>query len=179
LIYSLISSLIVEDTQKFVDALKKANLDVNVNMSDEEIVDTIINNLDKNEKIVKAISFVIAENNGLLGGGDGKGQIDWMKILDSIVLGISPAAKEITQSEATKAATKNKIMTQIETKAAMVGNYQRKIWKNNSGSAVGLVLIFGIVAVGLLGYWIYTRSKNKSAVVPPINTPTPPSPITT
>lgn len=172
-----VSDLIVGHTSQFIDALKKAGLDVNEKMSDEEIVDLVIGNLDKNDKILKSISFVIAENNGLI-KEDGKDKVNWIKIVDSIMLGVTPAAKEITQSEATKAVTKNKIMTQIETKAAMLGNYQRKIWREKSNGAVGLVLIFGIVAVSLLGYWIYTRSKKTSVPVPPINNPTPTPSIT-
>lgn len=170
-----ISDLIVGNTVELVNTLKKAGLDVDLKMSDEEIVDSIINNLDKNEKIIKAISFIIAQDNGLLKGE--KSKVDWIKVVDSIVLGVTPASKEITQSEATKQATKNKIMKQIEAKAQILGNYQRQIWRDKS-NGVGLVLIFGIVVVGLVSYWIYTKSKKTPIAVPPINNPVPTPQIT-
>lgn len=169
-----VSDMIVGDTQKLVDTLSKVGVNAKINMSDEEIVDNIIDGISKDEKVIKAIGFAVAENNGLINKDKGN-QVDWVKAIDTIVLGLTPAAKEITQSEESKVATKKKIMQQIETKAKMKGNYTRVIWKPQSTSGSNaLWLIAGIAVVGICAYFIYKGTrKGTNVIAQPSVTPLP------
>lgn len=154
-----LSDLIVYNTSKLIDTLNKVDVKVNEKMSDEEIVDNVISGISGNEKIVKAIGFAIAENNGLVNTSNGN-QIDWVKAVNSIVLGLTPASQEITKSDESKAVAKQKIMQQIQTKAKMKGDYARKIWKNeSSGSYTALWVILGLAALGTVSYFIYKKMK--------------------
>jgi len=154
-----LSDLIVYNTHKLIDTLNKVDVKVNEKMSDEEIVDDVINGISGNEKVIKAIGFAIAENNGLVNTANGN-QIDWVKAVNTIVLGLTPASQEITKSDESKFITKQKVMQQIQTKAKMKGDYTRKIWKNeSSGSYTALWVILGLAALGTLSYLIYKKMK--------------------
>lgn len=164
-----LSDLIVYNTSKLIDTLNKVDVKVNEKMSDEEIVDNVISGISCNEKIVKAIGFAIAENNGLVNTENGN-QVDWVKAVNTIVLGLTPASQEITKSDESKAITKQKVMQQIQTKAKMKGDYTRTIWKNqSSGSYTALWVILGLAAVGTISYFIYKKMKGNSVTPPPIN----------
>lgn len=168
-----LSDMIVYKTEKLVDTLSKVGIDVNLNMSDEEIVDKTIDGISKDEKVVKAIGFAIAEGNGLINKEKGN-QVDWVKAVNAVVLGLTPAAKEITKSEESKISTKNKIMQQIQTKAKSKGNYTRTIWKPapSSGSNA-LWLVAGVVVVGVCAYLIYRGTRTTSTVAQPAVNPLP------
>ncbi len=165
-----ISDMLVNEPEKLVDTLSKTGVPVNIKMSDEEIVDNIISKI-SDEKTIKALGFAIAESNGLINNGKGK-QADWTKAIDSIVIGLTPAVKDITASDATKDSTKQKIMQQIVTKAKMSGDYKRPIWiKDISGSSSAIWWILGFVAVATATYFIYNGVKGKSSGIPapPLN----------
>ena len=170
-----LSDLIFYETPQLIETLGKVDVKVNENMSDEEIVDNVILGISKNDKVVKAIGFAIAESNGLINSNKG-GEVDWIKTINTIVLGLTPASEEITKSEESKSIAKQKIMQQIETKAKMKGNYKRKIWKSESKSGSNtLAWIAGAVIVGVIGYLIYRGMKptfvatSTTPIIPPTN----------
>lgn len=159
-----LSDLIVYETPKLIDSVSKVGVNVKESMSDEEIVDNILSDMSKDDKVIKAISFAIAESNGLI--NDKKGdKIDWVKAIDTIVLGLTPASKEITQSKETQSVTKQRVMKQIETKAKSKGNYTRQIWKSKS-YAKPIFIIGGLLALGIAGYFIYRGVKKGNMAAP-------------
>lgn len=160
-----LSDLIIGETPKLVDTLNKVGVKVDLKMSDEEIVDKVIEVISQDEKVVKAIGYAIADANGII--SNDKSKEDLVKSIDTIVAGLTPAAKEITESAASKAATKSKIMKQIETKAKMKGNYTRTIWKSKKSSKAVWV-IGGLVVLGVCGYIVYKRMNKPMAVVKPL-----------
>lgn len=171
-----LSDLIVDNTNKLVNALNKAGVKVDVSMPDELIVDKTLEGLKDNEKVIKAIGFTIAESNALINTDKGT-SVNWNKLIDSFVLGISPAAKEITKNEETMRTSKNKIMQQIVAKANMKGNYDRVIWIPKGSGSGAVLWVLGFIVVATSGYFIYMHYKNKSITqtlpltppVPPIN----------
>jgi hypothetical protein len=169
-----ISDLIVNDTPKLIDTLNKVGVKVSLDMSDEEIVDKLIDGISKDDKVIKAIGFTIAESNGLINKDKGN-KLDWVKSIDAIVLGLTPASKEITKSEETKSVTKQKVMKQIETKSKMKGNYLRTIWKPEetffSSGSNGLWVVAGVLAVGLCVYFVYKGVKHSQMISSPSITP--------
>lgn len=153
-----LSDLIIGQTPKLVDTLNKVGVNVSLNMSDEEIVDNVIESIGKDDKVIKAIGFTIAENNGLVNNPKTTSK-DWTKAINAIVLSLIPASKEITQSVGSKADAKQKVMKQIETKAKVKGDYKRVIWKPKTTS-LGILLTLGLIAVvGVCAYFIYKKTQ--------------------
>lgn len=160
-----LSDMVVYETPSLVSTLNKVGLDINEQMSDEEIVDKIIEGSSKDEKIVKSVAYAIAESNGVL-KDEKKTKDQVIKIIKSIAVGLTPVSKEISGSSEKKEEAKKKIMTQIESKAARKGDYKRKIWKNGIGGSKGdgLKAILVIAVVSVISYLVYKHF---------IKTPTP------
>lgn len=174
-----ISDMIVNNTDNFVNALKKAGVNVDVSIPDEMIVDRTLSAMKDNEKVVKAIGFAIAENKSIISTEKGT-SVDWKNVLNSFVIGISPATKEITKNEESMQQAKDKIMRQIVAKADMLGNYPRTIWISKSGSSA-IFWILGLAALGIAGYFFFQHIRKKPyievampPVTPPITPLTPP-----
>jgi len=154
-----VSDCIVFETDKIIKALNQAEIKIDKNNTDEDIVDAVIKNINTNEKFKKALAFTIAEGNEMLVAKNDKTK--QLKMIDTITKGLSKVGNEVSKNpEAFKTST----MDQVVSKAAKRTEYKRTIWnKDKSGMGEGKVLLIalGVLAVGVL--IIYFRQKRSVA----------------
>ncbi len=187
-----ISDFIVFDTGKIIEAINKSDIKADTKNTDEEIVDLIIKNISDNQKLSKALGFIISDGNELINNTANTAPADknkQLQIVTNVANGISKIGKDI-QTDSKK--FKDSVMNQIVSKAAKVKEYKRIIWnkdKNRISGGVWLLVGLGVVAitVGL----IYRRQKNSvskaipqmisgGTITPPITNNIPnPTPVQT
>src|SRR6185503_3544316 len=96
------------------------------NETDEQLVNKIINNLNK-RTLVKTIAFVVADTHKLINNNKGSDE-SYKKTVDTIAAGIAQTAKLITENPDYKAQIKADILQQVELKGADKGNYKRTVY---------------------------------------------------
>jgi hypothetical protein len=154
-----LSDFVVYETDKFINTLNASGLPkVKSSLSDEEIIDAVLANIGGDNKLVKGISFQIAESNKLINNDKGD-KDEWVKKIDGINNGLTPVIQKLKNDEPLKAATKKKIMEQIETKAKQKGNYNRRIYKSGKNSRT-IWIVLGIAAIGVAAYLVYRYRKS-------------------
>jgi len=154
-----VSDFIVFQTDKIIQALNTSDIKIDKNNTDEEIVDSVIKNINTNAKLPKALAFIIADGNEMLVAKNDKAK--QLKMISTLTDGLSKVGKEISaNSDAFKTST----MDQIVSKAAKRTEYKRTIWnKDVKGTSIEKVLFISIavIAVGLI--ILYFRQKKAVA----------------
>lgn len=184
-----VSDIIMSDAGKVIDLLNKVGIKTDENISDEEIVENIMDNIAINSKLNKGISFLIGEFNGIM-----KNDKDWKTKVDNIAATYKTLLDKALLNPTTSGSIKNDIMKQIKAKADSKGDYKRIIFKQVAPEAkkkknnrTALYIIGGIAVLTAIGVGIYYYRKNKNAkllladggAVPPLppvggtGTPTP------
>lgn len=167
------SELIVYKTDKVIDLLNTVGIKTNDNVSDEKIVDNIVQNLSSNVKLNKGLAFLIAENNDAsktkteVRGADGKVRESrrksrgaTMKEIDSIASGIMGIGDSFTHKPQLQKEFKLKLMKVIDTKSKAVGERDREQTTNKNGK----YWLLAIVVIGAgVGLYFYLKHKKKIA----------------
>lgn len=149
-----ISDFIVFDTDKIIKALNTSDIKIDTTSTDENIVDTVIQNISVNKKLPKALAYIIAQGNELLSGPEQK----QLKVIATISEGLTKIGSEIAKSPVS---FKTSTMDQIVAKAAKRTEYKRVIWnKDKKGMSAGLVLLIGGAVIALAVVVIYYRQKS-------------------
>lgn len=158
-----VSDIIMSDAGKVIDLLNKVGIKTDANVSDEEIVENIMNNIVINSQLNKGISFLIAEFNGMLKGGG-----DWKPKVDNIASTYKTLLDKALTNPTTSGSIKNDIMKQIKAKADAKGDYKRIIFKQvvpeakkKKNNRTALYVIGGLVILTAIGIGIYYYRKNK------------------
>ncbi len=160
-----ISDFIVFDTDKIIEALNKSDIKINDTATDEDVVDTVIKNISDNKKLVKALSFIIADGNELINSGDNNNKQKQLKVIDNISQGLSKIAKDISKDPKD---FKDSAMKQVVSKASQRKEYNRTIWnkdKNKMSSGVAILVTLGLITV-VIGIIYYRQKRAVSAALP-------------
>ncbi len=159
-----LSDLVVYNTKELVSALNKADITAKERWSDEELIDAILQNFQSNPKIVRVISFLIAENNKLI-NKSGQSEADSLKIVNDISNGLSKISKKIGTDSSLKVSMKKDMMEQVVAKANAKGDYPRTIWKSSKSKLRFFLIAGGIVVVGgLIIYGVYKYRQSRQIV---------------
>lgn len=154
-----VSDCIVFETDKIIKALNQADIKIDKNNTDEDIVDAVIKNINTNEKFKKALAFTIAEGNEMLVAKNDKAK--QLKMISSITDGLSKVGKEVAKSPDS---FKTSTMDQVVSKAAKRTEYKRTIWnKDKSGVSGGKILLISLGVLALAVIIIYYRQKRAVA----------------
>ena len=169
-----ISDFIVFDTDKIVQALNKSDIKITKDNTDEQIVDSVIKNINTNSKLRSALAFIIAEGNEMLVSATDKAK--QLTIISTISDGLLKVGKGISDnSEEFKTGT----MDQIVSKAEKRKEYKRIIWnkdkKGVSGVAALLISLGVITGVVIIVYLIQRNAVAKS--IPDMILGTQPAPM--
>ncbi len=157
-----VSDIIMSDAGKVIDLLNKVGIKTELDVSDEEIVESIMDNIAINSKLNKGISFLIAEFNGMIKGSD------WKQKVDNVADTYKTLLDKALMNPTTSGSIKNDIMKQIKAKADAKGDYKRIIFKQVKPEAQkkktnkkALYIIGGILVLTAIGIGIYYYRKNK------------------
>lgn len=160
-----VSDIIMSDAGKVISLLNKVGIKTDENVSDEEIVENIMNNIAVNSQLNKGISFLIAEFNGIMKSGG-----DWKTKVDNIAATYKTLLDKALTNPTTSGSIKTDIMKQIKAKADAKGDYKRIIFKQEPPVAAtkkknrkALYIIGGLVVLAAIGIGIYYYRKNKNA----------------
>lgn len=154
-----ISDCIVFETDKIIKALNQADIKIDKNNTDEDIVDSVIKNINTNDKLKKALAFTIADGNGMLVASNDKAK--QLKMISTITDGLSKVGKEVDKNPDS---FKTTTMDQVVSKAAKRTEYKRTIWnkdKKSVGEAKVLLIALGVIAFGVI--IIYFRQRRAVA----------------
>ncbi len=164
-----ISDFIVFDTKNIVQALNKAGIKSSEDETDEELVDSIIENISTNKKLAKTLAFIIANANELINNGKGNKE-SWAKIIDTIAEGITAIGNKM---ETNKIAFKEDILQHIITKAESKGDYKRIIFTKDKSSNIGWYILGGTALFLTIVYFIskYQQRNLGTPTAPIIPTP--------
>lgn len=173
MIVNELSEIIVYKRKSIIDLLEKVQLKLNDNVSDEKIINTIIDNLSKNTKLVKGLAFLIAQNNQsskktkIVKGADGKERT--IKIgekpatvdqIDMVASGIVGLGDSFIYKPQLKKEFKLRLIKLIETKSKAVGDRTVRIKDSKSGGYWLLAIL--VVGAGI-GIYFYLKNKKKIA----------------
>ena len=153
-----ISDFIVFQTDKIIKALNQSDIKIDKDNTDEEIVDSVIKNINTNNKLPKALGFIIADGNDMLVASNDKAK--QLKMISTLSDGLSKVGKEISSnSDSFKSST----MDQIVSKAAKRTEYKRTIW-NKDKKSLGEVKVLLIALAVITGIVIIAYYRQKKAL---------------
>lgn len=154
-----VSDFIVFDTDKIIKALNQADIKIDKNNTDEDIVNAVVKNINTNEKLKKSLAFIIAEGNEMLVAKDDKAK--QLKKISAISDGLSKVGTEISKNPDS---FKNSTMDQVVSKAEKRTEYKRTIWnKDKKGMSDVKVLLIGLGVLTLGIIILYYRQKRAVA----------------
>lgn len=168
-----ISELIVYKSDALYSLFKKVGIKLSEKASDEKIVDTILDNLQKNVKLVKGLAFLIAENNQaskavkVVVGKDGNERrlpnnprAAKVSEIDMVASGIQGIADSFKYKPQLKKEFKLKLMRTIKTKSEAVGDRKRK----HTSSKNGKYWLYAFLIIGAsVGAYFYLKHRKKTA----------------
>lgn len=85
LIMRELAKSLIRDKSEFVDLLVYSGIPADVNMSDIELVDRYINNVDKNEKLIVGSAFLVNKNNQTV-AFDGESEISDANVKHTVLI---------------------------------------------------------------------------------------------
>lgn len=122
-----LSELIVHDHAKIFDLLDKVNIRANSKMSDEELVDLLIDQMQKNEKLQRGLAFLIADKNNLI--NNKTDEKSGRKYVDYVNKNLSSSFEKILRNDNETKKFKNDLMKRIESKDSTVADRKRDVAK--------------------------------------------------
>lgn len=173
MIVNELSELIVYRHADLVKFLNKVGIKTKEKVSNEKLVDSILENLSKNVKLSKGLAFLICENNQVnekvrvVKGSDGKERkvaqnqrAAEKSEIDMVATGIVGIGDSFKYKPQLKKEFKLNLMTSIKTKTKAVGDLDRKHTEKKNGKYV----LLGIVVIGLsVGAYFYLKYRKKKA----------------
>jgi hypothetical protein len=151
---SEISDLLTYKTSNLFSLFDKLKIKYRKKSSYKELVDIIVNEIKTNKKFVRGLSFLICESNQVFKNNKSE---SWQKILNRITKGIETIAKYFIDNPKKEVYFKKNLKDMIGLKSSVSGDDNRQLEKKDNT----LFWIFGIAAVCVAGYFIYTYFDKK------------------
>lgn len=156
-----VSDLVVYNTQELVKSLNKIGINAQEKWSDEEIVDVILENLNKNNNLANALAFLISDYNKII-NQKGDTEKKSLKIVNDIADGIRKLATQMQSDKSILVEMRKMIMDQIVSKSSANNDYKRQVWKSKSRKKLWIAL--GVIGVGVGIACIIYYNRNKTAL---------------
>ena len=154
MLQSEISDLITYYPQKLIDLFNKVDLQTKDGLSDEQLLDKLLDNFSTNVKLQKGITFILAEGNDVItskmGATEAKAKID------NLSKGITPILKIVIANPDKRRNFKEAVITGIKVRASKLDNRKRVITTPKKSYKK---LIITLVVLGVAGYFIYRYRK--------------------
>lgn len=160
LIINETTELIIHKRDELFDLLKITGIDLKPTVTDEKVIDSIVNAIPENVKLAKGLAFMIYENNTENDSGDKgvpKNSVTTKKI-EMIASGIIGIGDSFQYKPQLKKNFKNELLNKIEVKAKAVGDRKIKIRNSNNGVYWFLGIAVVVTAVGI---YLFNKYKDK------------------
>lgn len=151
---SELSDLLTYKSKNVFGLFDKLKISYSKKASYQELVDIIINQIKKNQKFVRGLSFLIGESNEVAKKNKKE---DWQKLLNNITNGINVVAKYFIDNPKRENLFKRQIKDMIGLKSSVTGNDNRELEKKDNT----VLWIIGIAAVCVAGYFVYRYFDKK------------------
>jgi hypothetical protein len=145
---SELSDLLTYRSQSLFNLFDKLKIKHKKKASYEELVDIVIDEIKKNEKFVRGLSFLIGESNKVVKNNK---DLSWQKILNRITKGIEIIAKTFIDYPKKEKLFKRQLKEMVGLKSSVTGNDTRQLNKKDNT----ILWIVGITVVCVAGYFIY------------------------
>lgn len=157
-----LSELVIHDYDKLFDLLGKVGIRVNRNISDEQLVDVLLDQMQVNPKLGKGVAFLIAEKNGLI--NNKTDEKSGKKYVDYVNRNLTSSFNKILSTDNERIKFKTDLMNSIKSKDSTVAERTRKVnkpnyfWRNT-------LIVSGVILVSYLVYknWDKLSGKEKLA----------------
>jgi hypothetical protein len=150
---SELSDLLTHKPNDFFSLLEKVKIKFNKKASYEEMLDIVLREMKVNEKFVRGLAFIIAQNNDVIKKNP---KVSWVKLVDGVKKCIEQVADYFEQNPRNEKLFRKKTLEMVELKSSVIGDITRPINKKDNT----VLWIFGLLAVGVAGYFVY-RHFNK------------------
>lgn len=151
---SEITDLLTYNSDILFKLFDKVSIKYNKKGSYEELFDIVMKNVKENPKFVNGLSFLIAENTKTIKEKADKG---WIQVLNKITKGIKKIADYFKENPRQQKLFKIRTLEMLGTKSSITGDDDRELNKKDNT----LYWILGIVAVGVVGYFVYRYFDQK------------------
>jgi len=158
-----ITSIMVEGNSAYVDLLQQIGIEISDKPSHAELAEATTNNIGNNQKLIKLLSFKIAERNSLIPSTDVSEED--LKQVEYIVQEITPLANDIQANQESAEAFKEAIIVELSSKDETPQpqmNDEGIVQKAEETGNNKLKWILGAAAVIGIGFFIY-KSRKKFA----------------
>lgn len=158
------SELIVYKRDELLPFLEKIGIKLKPNSSDEKVVDSILEEMPKNVKLIKGLAFLIAQNNI----SDEKKIVStqtMIKQIDMVSSGIMGISDSFAYKPQLKKEFKKRLLNIIKTKAEAVGD--RNIPLLEGGNTIYWILGFLIIGTAIIITRNYLKKKKKQELLNP------------
>jgi hypothetical protein len=145
---SELSDLLTYRSQSLFNLFDKLKIKHKKKATYEELVDIVIDEIKKNEKFVRGLSFLIGESNEVVKNNK---DLSWQKILNRITKGIEIIAKTFVDYPKKEKLFKRQLKEMVGLKSSVTGNDTRQLNKKDNT----VLWIVGIAVVCVAGYFIY------------------------
>ena len=166
-----LSELIVYDYEKVFKLMETLDIKVHKNISDEVLADKLLAEMQHNKKLVRGISFLIAEKNNLINNNtdDRSGK----KYIDYINRNLTKTFERILSNNNEKVKFKTDLMKKVKSKDSKVAERKRKVDAPNhfwTYVAIGA----GVITLGVIIYKNWDKLSGKTPLEGDIDVPPPP-----
>lgn len=153
-----ISELIVHDYNKVFDLLDKVGIRANPKMSDEQLVDLLLKEMQANPKLIKGLAFLISEKNDLINSetDDRSGK----KYVEYVNKNLQKSLDKILKSENETRKFKNDLMSRVGNKDSKVAERRRNVEKPNRFWRNTFIVV-GVLGVTYLIYRNWDKITGK------------------
>jgi hypothetical protein len=154
-----LSELIVHDYTKIFDLLSKVGVRVSPNISDEQLVDILLNEMRTNKKLVRGLAFLIADKNELINSKTD--EKSGRKYVDYVSNNLDTSFKNILRTQNETKKFKTSLMNQVKSKDSTVADRTRNVvtpsyfWRN-------VLIVTAIAGVSYLIYYNCDKITGKT-----------------
>jgi len=145
---SELSDLLTYKSDTLYTLCEKVNVKCKKNASYEELLNTILREIQTNDKFVRGLSFLIGENNQVIKNNSGT---SWDKLLNQITKGVKVIANYFKEHPKQESLFKRRAIDMIGLKSSITGDDTRSL--NEKDNTVAWFLAITALCVG--GYFVY------------------------
>jgi len=140
-----LSEIVVHDYQKIYDLMATLKINISKTSSDEDLINVIISQAKTNDKIIRGLSFLIAEKNNLITPQTDDATA--RKQIDAVNEKLTKTLKTLAENKNDNIRFKTDLLNKIQVKSTAVPSRNRKI--KNGSNYWNYILVIG-VAIGVV-----------------------------
>jgi Fe2+ transport system protein B len=158
-----VSDLVSTKPKDVIELLNKVEISTKENATKGDLIAAVVENISENKKLLKGISYLIAEKNGLLKVEDNSGvdgnKKDLTQVVDRIASEIKPVAEKLITDKDKKEALET-LKSTVKAKTGEEVKTSKEGEKSNTGLYIGIAIVAVLAGVGIYYYMKHKKSNN-------------------